>query len=130
MASVAPGPKVRQIEPQIRPNLDRYLVVGVKVSIVAMIAIAKFCQHDISGRHVEPSEAELSNDLGFPSAIDASPVIAFEAKDSQFTMLLRVAALRGCGALLVVHLVALVLALIAQAAAFNQPSANIAGTLR
>lgn len=42
MASVAPGSQVVQLQPQVWPNRNRKLMVGVQVSLATLLLLPQF----------------------------------------------------------------------------------------
>ena len=86
MASVAPGPQVVQLQPQVWPNRNRNLVVGVQVSLATLLPLPQFVQHFLNRRVAQFEAAAVRDDLRFPSAIHTSPLVSLEAKNPKLSV--------------------------------------------
>ena len=86
MASVAPGSQVVQLQPEVWPNGNRNLVVGVEVSLSPLQPLPQFVQ-DLPNRRVAQLEASaVRHGLRFPPAIHTSPLVSLEAKDPELSV--------------------------------------------
>ncbi len=83
MAPVTTGPKVTQVQSEIRPHLDRNLMVRMQVAIAVVECLPQFQKHLIRGRRLDAGFAEYSHQVRLPSAIHTAPLIPFEALDAQ-----------------------------------------------
>ena len=82
MTAVASRPQVVEIEPQIRPLVDRNLVVGMEVTLTASECTSQFIQHLLRWRRPESNLAEESDYFRLPAAIHAPPGIPLKAQDT------------------------------------------------
>ena len=86
MASVAPGSQVVQLQPQVWPNRNRKLVVGVQVSLATLLLLPQFVQHFLNRRVAQLEASAVRHGLRFPSAIHTSPLVSLEAKDPELSV--------------------------------------------
>ena len=86
MAYVAPGPKVIEVEPKVRPRRDRYLMVGVQVTLALAETLSQLGQHLFNGWLAQFELPEVPHQVRFPPAVNASPLIADEAKNPKAPM--------------------------------------------
>jgi hypothetical protein len=96
MATVASGPQIVEIEPQVGPLRDRNLVVGVKVALTAVKAFTKCDHHAIRRWAIEAGLPECFDDIRLPGAVNASPTVALEAEHPKSAVIYIVSALGGC----------------------------------
>ena len=78
MTAITSRFKVVEVEPEIRALHDRFLVVRVQVPVAACERYTQFFEHNFRRRRIESKLAELSNDLGLPATIDASPAMRWK----------------------------------------------------
>jgi hypothetical protein len=83
MATIASRPQVIEIEPQVRPLLDRYLMVGMMMALAARECPSQLFHDLIGWRHLQPRLAEDPQNFRFPSAINTPPGVTLEAQYPQ-----------------------------------------------
>ena len=93
MTAIASRSQVVEIESQVRPLLNGYLMVGMQVAFAAVVSVAKLGEHSICGWVTETVPAEVSDDSRLPAAIDTAPAVALETENPQSAMVGVVAAL-------------------------------------
>ena len=81
MASVAPGPQVVQLQPQVWPNRNRNLVVGVQVSLAMLLPLPQFIQDLLDRRVAQLKVSAVCHDVRLPPAIHTSPLVSLEAEN-------------------------------------------------
>ena len=86
VASVAPGSQVVQLQPQVWPNRNRKLMVGVQVSLATLQPLPQFVQHFLNGRVAQLEASAVCHGLWLPPAIHTSPLVSLEAKDPEPSM--------------------------------------------
>jgi hypothetical protein len=97
MAAIAPGSQIVEVESQIRPVPNGHLMVGVQMPFAAVVSVAKLGEHLIDRWVAKIEPAAVSDNIRFPTAINAPPAIALEAQNPQAAMIRIVSAL-GTGA--------------------------------
>jgi len=83
VALVAPGPEVVEHQSEVRPRLDRYLVIGVEVAIAAIECLAELLEDVLGRRHAQACLSKQPDELWFPAAVDAAPDVPLETEDAQ-----------------------------------------------
>ncbi|MCX6625490.1 MAG: hypothetical protein NTY38_31395 [Acidobacteria bacterium] len=106
MTAIASRPQVVEIEPQVRPLLNGYLMVGVEVAFTPIVSVAKLGENTSCGWVTETVPAEVSHDSRLPTAIHASPAVTPEAEDPQSAMVRIVSAVTAGAAAFVVFTLA------------------------
>ena len=86
MASVAACPNVVEFKPQVRPLLDRNLMVRVQMRFSLVKSLAKFLKHFLCRRRSQVELSEVRDDVRLPAAIDASPLVPLKAENPEPTM--------------------------------------------
>lgn len=86
MAGVATSPKVVEVEPKVRPRCDRYLMVGVQVTLALAETLSQLRQHLFDGWRSQLELPEVLHQVRLPPAVSASPLIANEAKNPKAPM--------------------------------------------
>ena len=81
MASVAPGSQVVQLQPQVGPDRNRNLVIGVQVSLAALLPFAQFVQNPLDRRVAQFEASAVRDDVRLPPAIYTSPLVSLEAEN-------------------------------------------------
>jgi hypothetical protein len=94
MAAVAAGPKVVEIQPQIRSLPDRNLMVRMQVAFSLAETFPQFCQNLLHGRGTQIELPEIFHYVRLPAAVDTPPFVADEAENPQPPMVGVIAA--GC----------------------------------
>ena len=92
VAAIAEGLEVFEHQPEVRTHCDRNPVVGMKVSLSSAEPLPKFVEHPLGRRIAQFEATAVRDDLRFPAALDASPLVALEAQHSQPAMVAVVAA--------------------------------------
>ena len=87
VARIAPGPKVVEVEPKVRPHLYRDLMVRVQVTLALAETLSQLGQHLFNGRRAKFELPEVLHQVRLPAAVDATPLIANEAKNPKAPML-------------------------------------------
>lgn len=100
MAFVTACLVVVQFEPKVRALVYCYVVVTVKMPLVAVPPHPQLFQDQGCWRGVEAIGATVANDVRFPAAVDALPTVTLEALDAQFAVVFVIAALRRGASLL------------------------------
>jgi hypothetical protein len=86
VARVAPGPKVVEIQPKVRPHRYRDLMVGVQVTLALAETLSQLGEHLFYGRLAQFELPEVPHQVRLPPAVNASPLIANEAKNPKAPM--------------------------------------------
>ena len=86
VARVAPGPKVVEVEPKVRPRCNRDLMVGVQVTLALAETLSQLGQHLFDGRRAQFELPEVPHQIRLPLAVSASPPITAEAKNPKAPM--------------------------------------------
>ena len=102
MAPVAPCAQVGQFKPKVRTALNRELMVGMQVALVAVESIPQLRQNLLDGRRPEFELPEIPNHVRFPAAVHAPPLVPDEAQHPKSSVSRVVAASRRTAALPVV----------------------------
>jgi hypothetical protein len=87
VARVAPGPKVVEIQPKVRPHRYRDLMVGVQVTLALTETLPQLGEHLFDGRQAQFELPEVPDQIRLPPTVSASPLITDEAKNPQAPML-------------------------------------------
>jgi hypothetical protein len=95
MAAVASRSQIIEIESQVRPHFDWYLVIGVQVPLASSKPSAQFREHFCGRRRLEPSLSAITNNVRLPIAIHTPPVVSLETQNAQAAMAGVVATLRA-----------------------------------
>ena len=93
MTAIAARPQVVEIEAQVRPVRNGYLMVGVQVAVAATECSTQLIQHLLRRWNPESGLPEYSDNLRLPTAIDTAPPIALETKTPESAMIRIVSAL-------------------------------------
>ena len=93
MTAIAARPQVVEIEAQVRPVRNGYLMVGVQVAVAATECSTQFIQHLLRRWNSESGLPEYTDNLRLPTAIDTAPPIALETKTPESAMIRIVSAL-------------------------------------
>ena len=92
VAAVAEGLEVFEHQSQVRTHCDRNPVVGMEVSLSTAEPLPQFAKDPLGRRIAQFEATAVRDDLRFPAALDASPLVSLEAQHSQPAMVAIVAA--------------------------------------
>jgi hypothetical protein len=87
VARVAPSPKVVEVEPKVGAHRYRDLMVGVQMLLALAEPFPKFGQHLLHWRRTQLELPEVFYNVRRPRAVNASPPITDEAKNTKSPML-------------------------------------------
>jgi hypothetical protein len=104
MTAVAPSPQVVEIKPQVRPQLDRNLMVGMQVPVAASECPAQLFQHLLGGWRSQFGFPEKPDQFRLPTTILTLPLVTLEAQKAQPAMVHIVPASSAIAAIAVVFL--------------------------
>jgi hypothetical protein len=102
MASVAKGLQVAEHEPEVWPDRNRNLMVGVQMAFTTLQPLPQFVQHLLDGRVAQFEASRVRDHIRLPTAIDASPLVSLEAEEPKPAMVGIVPTSRRRPALLIV----------------------------
>jgi hypothetical protein len=83
MAAIASRSHVVQIESQVRPLLNRNLMIGMQMTFAIRKVPSKLFQHFLCWDVAEFEPPEIGDYLWLPAAIHALPPITLEAQNPQ-----------------------------------------------
>ena len=95
MTAIASRSQVVEIESQVRPLLNGYLMVGMQVTFAATECSTQFIQHRLGRWNSESDLAEYSDNLRLPTAIHAPPAVALETEEPKSSMVRIVSAVKA-----------------------------------
>jgi hypothetical protein len=101
MASVAPCSQVADDQPQVRPDRNRNLMVGVQVAFTTLQPLAQFVQHPLGRRVPQLEAAAVRHNVRFPTAIYTSPEVPLETENPKPAMVGIVPTIRRRSSLLI-----------------------------
>jgi hypothetical protein len=81
MASVAPRPQVAENQPQVRPDRDRTLMVGVKMPFTTLQPLPQFAHYLLDRRVTQLEATAVRDHIRFPAAIHTSPLVSLETEN-------------------------------------------------
>jgi hypothetical protein len=102
MAAIASRSQIIEIESQVRPHFDGYLVIRVQMLLASCKASAQLREHFVGWRRLEPSLSAIPNHVRLPIAIHTTPAVALETKNPQPAMACVIPAFRSRAAAFVI----------------------------